>query len=65
MDPNIIGGTSSELWMAQFEDVKTQLGNDQTTTADADAVAYLASHKASYMTGSIMNMLGGIDLFVF
>lgn len=31
----------------------------------ADAVAYLASDKASYMTGAVMNMLGGLDLFVF
>ncbi len=31
----------------------------------ADAVAYLASDKAQYMTGAIMNMLGGLDLFVF
>ena len=30
----------------------------------ADAVAYLASDKAKYMTGSTMNMMGGLDLFV-
>jgi 3-oxoacyl-[acyl-carrier protein] reductase len=31
----------------------------------ADAVAYLVSDKAQYMTGAVMNMLGGLDLFVF
>ena len=31
----------------------------------AEAVAYLASDGAAYMTGSIMNMMGGLDLFVF
>jgi len=30
----------------------------------ADAVAYLASDKARYMTGAAMNMMGGLDLFV-
>jgi len=30
----------------------------------ADAVAYLASDKAKYMTGATMNMMGGLDLFV-
>jgi 3-oxoacyl-[acyl-carrier protein] reductase len=31
----------------------------------ADAVAYLVSDKARYMTGAVMNLLGGLDLFVF
>ena len=31
----------------------------------ADAVAYLASDEAKYMTGAVMNMMGGLDLFVF
>lgn len=30
-----------------------------------DAIAYVASDKAAYMTGATMNMLGGLDLFVF
>ncbi len=31
----------------------------------ADAISYAVSDKAQYMTGSIVNMLGGLDLFVF
>jgi len=31
----------------------------------ADAVAYLVSDEARYMTGAVMNMLGGMDLLVF
>jgi 3-oxoacyl-[acyl-carrier protein] reductase len=30
----------------------------------AGAVAYLASDEGAYMTGAVMNMLGGLDLFV-
>lgn len=29
-----------------------------------NAVAYLASDKAKYMSGATMNMMGGLDLFV-
>jgi 3-oxoacyl-[acyl-carrier protein] reductase len=31
----------------------------------ADAVAFVCSDKAAYMTGAVMNMMGGLDLFVF
>jgi len=31
----------------------------------ADAIAFVASHKAAYMTGTVVNMMGGLDLFVF
>lgn len=31
----------------------------------ADAIAYVVSDSAAYMTGAIMNMMGGLDLFVF
>jgi 3-oxoacyl-[acyl-carrier protein] reductase len=31
----------------------------------ANAVVYLASDEGNYMTGAVMNMLGGMDLFVF
>ena len=30
----------------------------------ADAIAYLCTDGAAYMTGAIMNMMGGLDLFV-
>lgn len=30
----------------------------------ANAVAYLASEEAKYMSGAVMNMMGGLDLFV-
>ena len=31
----------------------------------ADAIAYLCPDGAAYMTGAVMNMMGGLDLFVF
>jgi 3-oxoacyl-[acyl-carrier protein] reductase len=31
----------------------------------ADAIAFVASEKAGYMTGAVVNMMGGMDLFVF
>ena len=31
----------------------------------AISVAFLATVEAKYMTGAVMNMLGGLDLFVF
>jgi 3-oxoacyl-[acyl-carrier protein] reductase len=30
-----------------------------------DAIAFVASDKAAYMTGAVLNMMGGLDLFVF
>jgi 3-oxoacyl-[acyl-carrier protein] reductase len=30
----------------------------------ADAIAYVVSDKAAYMTGSIVNLMGGLDLFI-
>jgi 3-oxoacyl-[acyl-carrier protein] reductase len=30
-----------------------------------DAIAFVASDKAAYMTGATLNMMGGLDLFVF
>jgi 3-oxoacyl-[acyl-carrier protein] reductase len=31
----------------------------------ADAIAFAASDKAAYMSGAVINMMGGLDLFVF
>jgi 3-oxoacyl-[acyl-carrier protein] reductase len=31
----------------------------------AEAIAFVCSDKAAYMTGSVVNMMGGLDLFVF
>ena len=30
----------------------------------ADTIAYAVSEKAGYMTGTIVNLMGGLDLFV-
>jgi 3-oxoacyl-[acyl-carrier protein] reductase len=30
-----------------------------------EAIAFVVSDKAAYMTGSVVNMMGGLDLFVF
>ena len=44
---------------------RTVFGRPAEPQDIADAVAYLVSDKAGYMTGAVMNMLGGLDLFVF
>jgi 3-oxoacyl-[acyl-carrier protein] reductase len=44
---------------------KTAHGRPAETQEIADAVAFLTSSGGKYMTGAIMNMLGGLDLFVF
>jgi len=44
---------------------KTVFGRPSTPEEVAAAVAYLVSDEAQYMTGAIMNLLGGLDLFVF
>jgi hypothetical protein len=30
----------------------------------ADAIAYVVSEKGRYMTGSIVDLMGGLDLFI-
>jgi 3-oxoacyl-[acyl-carrier protein] reductase len=44
---------------------KTAVGRPADTQEIADAVAFLTSPGGRYMTGAVMNMLGGLDLFVF
>ena len=44
---------------------KTAVGRPAEPQEIADAISYLASDKGRYMTGAVMNMLGGMDLFVF
>jgi 3-oxoacyl-[acyl-carrier protein] reductase len=44
---------------------KTAIGRPADPQEIANAVAFLASDEAKYMTGAVMNMLGGLDLFVF
>ncbi len=44
---------------------KTAIGRPADTQEIADAVAFLTSPGGKYMTGAVMNMLGGLDLFVF
>jgi 3-oxoacyl-[acyl-carrier protein] reductase len=44
---------------------KTVWGRAAETEEIASAASYLVSEDAHYMTGAIVNMLGGMDLFVF
>jgi 3-oxoacyl-[acyl-carrier protein] reductase len=44
---------------------RTAIGRSADPQEIADAVAYVVSDKARYMTGAVVNMLGGLDLFVF
>ena len=44
---------------------RTALRRPASPEEIAGAVAYLASDEGTYMTGAVMNMLGGLDLFVF
>jgi 3-oxoacyl-[acyl-carrier protein] reductase len=44
---------------------RTAIGRPADPQEIADAVAYVVSDAARYMTGAVMNMTGGLDLFVF
>jgi 3-oxoacyl-[acyl-carrier protein] reductase len=44
---------------------RTAIGRAATPEEIADAIAFVASDKAAYMTGATLNMMGGLDLFVF
>jgi 3-oxoacyl-[acyl-carrier protein] reductase len=49
----------------QAIEARTALKRAATPQEIADAIAYVVSDSAAYMTGAIMNMMGGLDLFVF
>ncbi|MFC1894129.1 SDR family oxidoreductase [Chloroflexota bacterium] len=44
---------------------RTAFGRPADPEDIAQAVAYLVSDEARYMTGAVINMLGGLDLFLF
>jgi 3-oxoacyl-[acyl-carrier protein] reductase len=44
---------------------RTAIGRPADPQEIADAVAYVVSEENRYMTGAVMNMVGGLDLFVF
>lgn len=44
---------------------RTAIGRAATPQEIADAIAFTVSDEAGYMTGAIVNMMGGLDLFVF
>ena len=46
-------------------EMRTALKRAATPGEIADAIAYAASDSAAYMTGAVINMMGGLDLFVF
>jgi 3-oxoacyl-[acyl-carrier protein] reductase len=54
----------SEEYQKRIEK-RTAIGRPADPQEIADAVAYVVSEEAQYMTGAVMNMTGGIDLFVF
>ena len=50
--------------MREKVEKKTATGRPADPQEIANAVAFLVSDDARYMTGAVMNMLGGLDLFV-
>ncbi|MBN1255334.1 MAG: SDR family oxidoreductase [Deltaproteobacteria bacterium] len=44
---------------------RTAIGRFADPQEIADAITYVVSDEARYMTGAVVNMLGGLDLFVF
>ncbi len=44
---------------------RTAIGRPADPQEIADAIAFVVSDKAQYMTGAVVNMMGGLDLFVF
>jgi 3-oxoacyl-[acyl-carrier protein] reductase len=44
---------------------RTAVGRPADPQEIADAIAHVVSEEARYMTGAVVNMMGGLDLFVF
>jgi len=68
----VIGIANTEAYWEPIPEVtreriekRTAIGRPANPSEIADAVVYLASDKSQYMTGAVMNMMGGLDLFVF
>jgi 3-oxoacyl-[acyl-carrier protein] reductase len=67
----LVGISTTDAYMKLPEPVrekvekKTALGKPAAPQDIANAVAFVVSDEGKYMTGAVMNMLGGLDLFVF
>lgn len=67
----LVGISTTEAYLKLPEPVrekvekKTAFGRPAQPQDIAHAVTYLVSEEARYMTGAVMNLLGGLDLFVF
>jgi 3-oxoacyl-[acyl-carrier protein] reductase len=63
----LVGLAATDAKQEALEKVekRTAIGRSADPQEIADAVAYVVSDKARYMTGAVVNMLGGLDLFVF
>lgn len=53
---------SREEFREKIED-KTVIGRPAEPEEIANAVAFVVSDEAQYMTGAVVNMVGGLDLF--
>jgi 3-oxoacyl-[acyl-carrier protein] reductase len=67
----LVGISTTEAFLQLPEPVrekvakKTVFGRAAAPRDIAGAVTYLVSEEGGYMTGAVMNLLGGMDLFVF
>jgi NAD(P)-dependent dehydrogenase (short-subunit alcohol dehydrogenase family) len=66
-----IGICETDAWPLLAEPVReavakrTVFRRPSTPQEIAEAIAFVCSDKAAYMTGAVVNMMGGLDLFVF
>jgi 3-oxoacyl-[acyl-carrier protein] reductase len=68
----VVGIAATEAYLDKLPEAvrervekRTAIGRPADPQEIADAVAYVVSDEAQYMTGAVMNMVGGLDLFVF